>query len=172
MKVSLWAHCQLNCFHIQFLTRAVSRKYSKICLTKFRNIGWKRKLTEWKYSFISDNIVLTQTRFQLLCFGRVEVCQLEIEWWQWIGNLIVTAHQIRQSFPIQLHPMNFKAFHILKLNATSSRETEWMKAFSKGSGHSWSSVCKFSGFSLFTTCASETGYVAYWQIALYFVFCA
>ena len=48
VKVSLWAHCQLDRFHIQFLTRAVSRKYSKICLTKFRNIGWKRKTNGMK----------------------------------------------------------------------------------------------------------------------------
>ena len=62
MKVSLWAHCQLNCFHIQFLTRAVSRKYSKICLTKFRNIGWKGKLTEWNQLVFFWSIISATVR--------------------------------------------------------------------------------------------------------------
>ena len=30
-KAGVALYCQLNCFRIQFLTRAVSRKYSKIC---------------------------------------------------------------------------------------------------------------------------------------------
>ena len=48
MKVKvICAHQSSISYNIQFLIRPVRRKCSKICLCKFRNIGWKRKQSSY-----------------------------------------------------------------------------------------------------------------------------
>ena len=94
----------------------------------------------------------------------VGVCQMGIEWWHWIGNLILTDHQIRQSFPNPTPSNEYQSIALHISNVFNQRKSfMWnlMWAFSRWmySMHHMESVQLFCNFSfpnwIYIQCSSS-----------------
>ena len=88
----------------------------------------------------------------------VGVCQMGIEWWHWIGNLILTDHQIRQSFPNPTPSNEYQSIALHISNVFPQRKSfMWnlMWAFS----HWVYSMHHMDSVQLFATFLFQTVYI-------------
>ena len=87
----------------------------------------------------------------------VGVCQMGIEWWHWIGNLILTDHQIRQSFPNPTPSNEYQSIALHISNVFPQRKSfMWnlMWAFSH-----WMYWMHHICVTFFATFLFQTGYI-------------